>query len=57
MVRISRLLMVAWEKLTGGALSREEQASRDEGAQDQKIEHKHGHSVDAPHIVESRRRR
>ena len=45
--------MVALEKLTGGALSREEQVSRDEGAQNQKIEHEHGHSLDAPHVVES----
>ena len=57
MVRVSRLLVVAWEKLTGGALSREEQAPRDEGAQDQEIEQEHGYSMDTPHVVELRRRK
>ena len=51
--RISRLLMVALGKLTGGAKSREEQAPRDEGAQDQELENEHCHAVDAPHVVES----
>lgn len=49
--------MVALRKLTGGALSREEQAPRDQGAQYQKFEHEHGHSMNAPHVVESRRRK